>query len=144
MSALTLVASACGEYPGVPRQLAGGPVGGTSKLPSAGEAGATSDSASGSQVVAGNAVEMELKDFEFVPTDLIVSAGEITFTVVNAGRYTHDFRVEGEGLDEKSPRVAAGRTLEWTVVVEPGVYHLSCPISNHADRGMIGTLTVTP
>ena len=142
--AMALAAVACGEHPGVPRQLSGGPVSGAAGLPSASGAGAASSSASGSQIVTGNAVQIELRDFELVPSDLTVSAGEVTFTLVNAGRYTHDFRIEGEGLDEKSPRVSAGRTGEWKITLEPGVYHISCPISNHSDRGMTGTLTVTP
>jgi uncharacterized cupredoxin-like copper-binding protein len=78
------------------------------------------------------------------PGAITVPAGEITFVLTNAGRYTHDFRIEGEGVDEKSPRVAAGRTGEWTITLTPGEYNISCPISNHADRGMTGTLLVTP
>jgi uncharacterized cupredoxin-like copper-binding protein len=114
-------------------------------LPPANEFNATSSGlASSSQIVIGNAVRIELRDFELVPSDLTVPAGEVTFTLINAGRYTHDFRVEGENLDEKSPRISAGRTGEWKIKLEPGVYRISCPISNHADRGMVGTLTVTP
>ena len=140
---LILAVLACGEYPGVPRQLAGYSADGSSLPPAAGSEtdGATSGS---SQVVFGNNVEIELRDFEIVPSDLTLTAGNVTFTLVNAGRYTHDFRIEGEGLDEKSPRISAGRTDEWAVALAPGVYQLTCPISNHSDRGMIGTLTVTP
>lgn len=144
--AVASLSLACGEYPGVPRQLAGGAITGAAEIPSAArtDAAASSDPTSGSQVVTGGAVELELRDFEIVPSDLTVPAGDITFTLVNGGRYTHDFRIQGEGLDEKSPRVAAGRTGEWAITLEPGVYQISCPISNHADRGMTGTLTVTP
>ncbi len=141
---LLAAALACGEYPGVPRQLAGNSGLENPGLPPASGAEGGSSSAPGSQVVSGQAVRIELRDFELVPADLTVPAGDVTFTLVNAGRYTHDFRVEGEGLDEKSPRVAAGRTGEWAITLAPGVYHLSCPISNHADRGMVGTLTVVP
>ncbi len=140
---LILAVLACGEYPGVPRQLAGYSADGSSLPPAAGSE--TDGSTSGSsQVVVGNNVEIELRDFEIVPSDLTLTAGNVTFTLVNAGRYTHDFRIEGEGLDEKSPRISAGRTDEWAVALAPGVYQLTCPISNHSDRGMIGTLTVTP
>lgn len=151
--AVALPALACGEYPGVPRlsrsdsthELAGGPASEAAMLPPANEFNATSSGlASSSQIVIGNAVRIELRDFELVPSDLTVPAGEVTFTLINAGRYTHDFRVEGENLDEKSPRISAGRTGEWKIKLEPGVYRISCPISNHADRGMVGTLTVTP
>ena len=136
-----LPALACGEYPGVPRQFAGGTGGGAGLPPATGGSGQGSG---GNQVFSGGEAEIELRDFEIFPADLTISAGEITFTLANRGRFTHDFRIEGEGIDEKSPRVSAGRTDEWSITLSPGVYHISCPISNHADRGMVGTLTVTP
>ncbi|MFQ5613105.1 MAG: cupredoxin domain-containing protein [Anaerolineae bacterium] len=135
---------ACGEYPGVARQLAGDSTIASSSLPPAGGPEVGSGTATGNQVVSGRTVQLELKDFEIVPADVTVSAGEVTFTLVNGGRYTHDFRVEGQGLNEKSPRISAGRTGEWAITLAPGVYRISCPISNHADRGMVGTLTVVP
>lgn len=87
-------------------------------------------------------VEVSLRDFDLDPSDLVARAGAVTFILANKGRYTHDFRVEGEGVDEKAPKVGRGRTFEWTVDLEPGTYVISCPVSNHADRGMTGTLTV--
>jgi plastocyanin len=136
--AFLLPVLACVEYPGVPRDIGLGAVG---QLPPA--VGGGTDSA-GEEATFGREVQLELRDFELVPADITVSAGEVTFTLVNAGRFTHDFRVEGEGVDEKSPRVAAGRTDEWSITLAPGIYHISCPISNHEDRGMIGTMTVVP
>ncbi len=93
-------------------------------------------------MVAGRVAEIDLRDFELVPADLTLTSGEITFILSNAGRFTHDFRVEGAGVDAKSPRVGAGRTDEWSITLDPGEYVISCPISNHADRGMVGTLIV--
>ncbi len=87
-------------------------------------------------------VEVSLRDFELDPSDLVARAGTVKFILTNKGRYTHDFRVEGEGVDEKAPKVGRGRTFEWTVDLEPGTYVISCPVSNHASRGMTGTLTV--
>ncbi len=135
---LLLPVLACVEYPGVPRDIGLGAVG---QLPPAVADGTDSES---EEVTFGREVQLELRDFELVPADITVAAGEVTFTLVNAGRFTHDFRVEGEGVDEKSPRVAAGRTDEWSITLAPGIYHISCPISNHEDRGMIGTMTVVP
>lgn len=84
-----------------------------------------------------------LKDFELDPNEVTARAGTITFILSNEGRYTHDFRVEGNGVDDRAPKVGAGRTLEWRTTLQPGTYKISCPISNHADRGMTGTLVVT-
>lgn len=89
-------------------------------------------------------VVMIQKDFKLEPENLTVKAGAITFALQNEGRYTHDFRVEGQGVDEKGPKVGSGRTLEWRITLQPGTYRISCPVSNHSDRGMTGTLTVVP
>ncbi len=87
---------------------------------------------------------ISLKDFKLDPDSLKVKAGTVTFVLKNEGRYTHDFRVEGQGVDEKAPKVGRGREREWQITLEPGSYQISCPISNHADRGMTGTLEVVP
>jgi len=87
-------------------------------------------------------IRMGLKDFKLVPDEVVGKAGTITFHLVNEGRYTHDFRVEGEGVDEKAPKVGQGRERDWKIDLKPGTYRISCPISNHAKRGMTGTLVV--
>lgn len=138
---LVLTAASCGEYPGIARGGASAP--GVTLPPASGGDGDTPNPGEdGAAVTAGHTPEVTLKDFELVPAELTVSAGDVTFTLVNGGRFTHDFRVEGEGIDEKAPRVSAGRTDEWGLTLTPGTYRISCPISNHADRGMVGTLTV--
>lgn len=86
--------------------------------------------------------QVSLKDFHLDPNVVTVKAGTITFVLKNEGRYTHDFRVVGQGIDDKAPKVGRGREREWQVALTPGTYRISCPISNHADRGMTGTLTV--
>ncbi len=87
-------------------------------------------------------VEIEQSDFALTPDEFTVKAGEVTFVFVNTGRYTHDFRIEGEGIDVKAPKNGARRTREWSATLEPGTYRISCPISNHDQRGMEGTMVV--
>ena len=87
-------------------------------------------------------VHIALKDFRLDPDELTAKAGTVTFVLKNEGRYTHDFRVEGNGIDEKAPKVGRGRERDWLITLPPGTYRISCPISNHSDRGMTGTLTV--
>ena len=87
-------------------------------------------------------IRVALKDFKLVPDKPVGKTGTITFQLVNEGRYTHDFRVEGEGVDEKAPKVGQGRDREWKIDLKPGAYRISCPISNHSKRGMTGTLVV--
>lgn len=91
---------------------------------------------------AGSNVNISEEDFKLVPNKVTAKAGLVTFVLANNGRYTHDFRVEGQGIDDRAPRIGAGFTHEFKVTLKPGAYRISCPISNHAKRGMTGTLVV--
>ena len=91
---------------------------------------------------AGATVKISLQDFKLVPNKVTAKAGAVTFVLTNDGRYTHDFRVEGQGVNERAPRVGQGHSREFKVTLTPGTYRISCPISNHAKRGMTGTLVV--
>ncbi|MBI4213558.1 MAG: cupredoxin domain-containing protein [Chloroflexi bacterium] len=148
---LALVLTAC-EYPGIPHPLAEelrvSQPGAAIRRAAAGERepgsgtsrflAATVDSAA---VLQGR-VEITLRDFSLNPNTVTVLAGPTTFVLKNEGRYTHDFRIQGGGADETAPKVGAGRTGEWTVTLAPGEYRISCPISNHDERGMEGKMVV--
>ncbi len=150
-AALVLLGStlaAC-EYPGVPHPLAGqgGADGAWAAAPAPGLVRAAgSPRGAPSQVAAAQAqageVTVGLKDFFLDPDRIAAKAGGVVFNLVNEGRYTHDFRVEGNGVDEKAPKVGIGHSLRWEITLAAGTYQISCPISNHADRGMNGTLVV--
>lgn len=143
LSCLALLA-AC-EYPGLAHPQAGAvPEAAVRAAPAPKTAAAPASKAGQAPGVLQGTVRVKLVDFELVPADLTVRAGAITFQLQNEGRYTHDFRVEGNGVDERGPKVGAGRTMEWRIILQPGTYRISCPVSNHADRGMVGTLTVVP
>lgn len=150
---LGLLAGTACEYPGIPHPLAAqGRAGGLQDSQSFSDGNSPPklepESNASPSVVAPDAppgegkVTVRLEDFKLNPDQLTVKAGTVTFRLENAGRYTHDFSIEGPGVDEKAPKVGAGRTFEWEVSLKPGEYRISCPISNHADRGMTGTLTV--
>lgn len=143
---LAALALAC-EYPGVPHPLGTvdtGPAGFAMPVGSAPESAAQASPAAGSagDGAATLAATIKFKDFQLDPDSVTVLVGKVRFTLVNEGRYTHDFRIEGNGVDDRSPRIGASRTLEWGYELKPGEYRISCPISNHADRGMTGTLVV--
>ena len=111
----------------------------TSQTPTAGE---TQGGGAGATGPAQARITIALRDFKLVPDKVTGKAGAITFVLENEGRYTHDFRVEGEGVNERAPRVGQGHSREFKVTLTPGSYRISCPISNHAKRGMTGTLVV--
>lgn len=133
------------DEPGIPHPLAAK---GTTATAATGTGAATTaetETGGGQTAPAGPPkarIRVGLKDFKLVPDKLAGKTGTITFQLVNEGRYTHDFRVEGEGVDEKAPKVGQGREREWKIDLKPGTYRISCPISNHNKRGMTGTLVV--
>jgi plastocyanin len=75
------------------------------------------------------------------PTDLTAPAGEVSIELVNESSVPHAVEVEGSGVEEESETVTGANTT-LTVELEPGEYELYCPVGNHRDQGMDGTLTV--
>ncbi len=91
-------------------------------------------------------VRVTLDDYAIMPQDISVRAGRVRFVAANAGRLTHNLRVEdpdhdGEplgGTDTAQP----GDTVRMAVDLEPGTYRLRCSLANHDDLGMYGELVV--
>jgi uncharacterized cupredoxin-like copper-binding protein len=81
-------------------------------------------------------------DFMFALEAAQVRAGTITFLATNEGHITHDFAIQGHGVEQKTPRVKPGDTAALTVDLPPGTYTYKCTVPGHALLGMKGTLTV--
>ena len=77
----------------------------------------------------------------FDQTELTAPAGEVTIHLTNDAQIPHNVEVEGNGVEEESDTVT-GADTELTVDLEPGEYTYYCPVSNHREEGMEGTLTV--
>ena len=91
----------------------------------------------------GQTVEVVATEFAFDPADVSVDeAGETTFTVSNEGEFPHALEIEGNGIEEETDELAPGASGSVTVDLEPGEYELYCPVGDHRDRGMEGTLVV--
>lgn len=155
------------EHPGVPRAVgelppwfAGGPIaagtrdGGTavaSATPDVQlrEARAPSQAATaavpeaGFVQVAGGKVEIALTEYGIKPDKIRVGPGTVTFVLRNDGRFAHNFHVEGPGVDAHAEKFSPGRTIHLEVTLQEGEYKISCPLSNHDQRGMHGTLIAT-
>lgn len=87
-------------------------------------------------------VQVSATDFAFDPAELSAEAGEVTFELTNDGQAPHALEIEGGGVEEKSDTIDAGASTRLTVELEEGTYEIYCPVGDHADRGMVGTLTV--
>ncbi len=81
-------------------------------------------------------------EFAFAPAELTAEAGEVTIELANDGAAPHAIAIAGNGVDETSETVDGGATTSLTVELEDGTYEIWCPVGDHRDRGMVGTLTV--
>jgi uncharacterized cupredoxin-like copper-binding protein len=72
-----------------------------------------------------------------------VPAGATTFSVTNAGKQTHSFEVEGNGIEtELEMKLKAGESGMLQVDLKPGAYKVYCPVDGHKTLGMSLNLTV--
>ncbi len=91
----------------------------------------------------GEQVRVSLTDFAIDPADIhLDTAGTYTFVVENDGESPHAFEIEGGDVHEESATLDPGESGEFTVQLGEGEYETYCPVGDHADRGMRGTLTV--
>jgi plastocyanin len=91
----------------------------------------------------GQRVDVSATEFAFNPPDLQVDAGgTYTFHLTNAGEFEHALEIEGQGIDESTDIIGGGETADVTVDLAEGEYEIFCPVGNHREMGMEGTLTV--
>jgi plastocyanin len=103
----------------------------------------SNDEAAGTTGSGRGSVEITATDFKFDPSTVeLAKSGEMTFTLVNDGQSTHALEIEGQGIEEESDEIDGGATTELTVDLEPGEYEFYCPVDDHREMGMEGTLTV--
>jgi uncharacterized cupredoxin-like copper-binding protein len=77
-------------------------------------------------------------DFKFAIAPARLKAGKQTFTVVNRGEATHDFK-----LGAKKTRILnPGERQTITVTLRKGRYTAICTVPGHATLGMKKTLVV--
>ncbi len=79
---------------------------------------------------------------KFDRTSLSTKPGTVTVTMDNPSDVPHAIEVEGKGVEEEGETVGKGGVSKVTVDVKKGEYEYYCPVGNHQDAGMEGTLTV--
>jgi plastocyanin len=106
--------------------------------PAAGETGTTS-AAGGPE-----AVEIVGTEFQFDPSHLALDAPgkSYTFRLVNNGSAPHALAIEGNGIEEETETVGPGEASEVTADLTEGEYEMYCPVGDHREQGMEGTLSV--
>ncbi|MDP1588200.1 MAG: cupredoxin domain-containing protein [Prosthecobacter sp.] len=72
-----------------------------------------------------------------------LEAGKTAFVVKNTGKEKHNFRIQGEGVDEKFlMNVKTDDTKVMHVTLKPGTYQITCPAQEKEGDAMKRTLTV--
>jgi plastocyanin len=102
---------------------------------------ATSPSDSGEEPAA--TVDVSEVDFAIEPENATVDeSGLIEFAVTNDGETAHALEIESEPEEAVSDTIESGDSTTFTAELDPGEYKWYCPIGDHEQRGMVGTLTV--
>jgi len=91
------------------------------------------------EVIQVNETEMSLDPSEIT----LQQPGAYVFRAVNVGNVVHSLRIEGNGIEEQQTRdIGPGESADLTVTLGPGTYELDCPVDNHEELGMRGTVAV--
>jgi uncharacterized cupredoxin-like copper-binding protein len=83
-------------------------------------------------------------DFKLTPSTFTVTkAGTYTFHAVNNGQVDHSLEIEGNGVEKEiEGTLKPGASGDLTVDLKAGSYELYCPVDNHRDMGMEGSVKV--
>jgi uncharacterized cupredoxin-like copper-binding protein len=95
-----------------------------------------SSSASGSSVV-----QVNLSEFKVVFNPSVVPAGDVTFTITNAGSVDHNFAIPS--LNVRTAMLKAGESVDLEVKgLEVGEVEYLCEVAGHSAAGMTGKFSV--
>ena len=88
-------------------------------------------------------IEIDETEFSLDPAEITLERpGTYVFRAVNSGNAVHALEIEGGGIEEETENIQPGESTELEVNLDPGTYKLYCPVGNHEERGMVGTVTV--
>jgi plastocyanin len=79
---------------------------------------------------------------EFDKSSLTAEAGKVTIVMDNPSDLPHAVEIEGGGVEVAGDTVMKGGVSKASADLEPGEYEFYCPVGNHQEGGMEGTLTV--
>ena len=89
-------------------------------------------------------VSISETEFSLDPSSVdVAKPGTVTFEVTNNGQIAHALEVEGMGVEDETESIEPGQSATLTVELnEAGSYEMYCPIDDHKDMGMEGTVRV--
>jgi uncharacterized cupredoxin-like copper-binding protein len=88
-------------------------------------------------------IEVQETEYSLDPTEITLDRpGTYLFRASNSGEVEHALEIEGEGIEEETEDIQPGESTLLEVNLDPGTYKLYCPVGDHEERGMIGTVTV--
>jgi plastocyanin len=90
----------------------------------------------------GKTVTVEMREFRFIPSRIMVDRGRVTFEVQNRGESPHVFQITGAEIDTHIGLLPGAATTLDVSLTTPGEYKLICPIPTHAEAGMHGSIVV--
>lgn len=88
-------------------------------------------------------IEITATSYAYEPSEIEVDRGTIRFVVHNDADIVHGFEVEGHGIEAAIEEIEPGATDSLTVTIETvAEYEIYCPVGDHEERGMTGSLDV--
>lgn len=91
-----------------------------------------------------DAVETSPEQLAWSRRALSSRPGDVTIALSNpsGNQLPHAVEVEGAGVEQESAIIQPGDETSVTAELRPGRYTFYCPVGNHRELGMEGTLTV--
>ena len=90
----------------------------------------------------GEGTRVVMTEFALDPANPTAKSGKVRFDVVNEGSAPHALEIEGNGVEVATDVLDGGGSATLEADLKAGEYEWYCPVGNHADQGMKGTLTV--
>ncbi len=84
------------------------------------------------------AVNAKLSEWKVELSQPSITAGIVTFTVMNVGTVPHAFEVEGQGIEQETDVIQPGSSAKLKLTLKPGNYDVYCPVGgeSHKHLGM--------
>ena len=86
-------------------------------------------------------VQVGMFEYGFNLSQSTVPSGQVTFVITNNGTEVHNFSVSGVKAGQL---LNPGQSETYTVGLPAARFNIVCDVAFHIDRGMAGSLSVTP